>query len=193
MTHATAENPTLHIQRSRPREPDGTYFGRQLHALMAGLISVAVAAPIALIAAPGIARVVGFFYLVLWILVMAPSTTTFLYLILDSILVLQRRRPVLLPVVMYAKAAGRLDDTAIPAAARRLAALSVLANPLGNVAVVALHTACSWREKELSILWNEAKAAAEASASQHRFVRRIPEVEFAEPVMELAEAACLCV
>jgi hypothetical protein len=134
--YTPTDPPRVHIPPSYVRivaSANGAY-------LVSGLLSAVLALPIALVMVPGVLRVVGGVYLVVWLLVLSPSTGTYLLMLVDCVLIMRGKEPVVLLRALEAESnEQRSERPAIERYFRRLAEFSVRANPISNLVTATLH------------------------------------------------------
>ena len=125
--------------------------------MTSGVASIVVALPIALLFADGIARMIGAFYLVVWIVFLLPSFAVYIWMITDAARLFAHREPTLLRRSLLLRAIlmrlGR--DLPVPTALAFLAKISMYANPLGNLASTLTIQALRWRAVEVEAMWRE--------------------------------------
>jgi hypothetical protein len=147
--------------------------------LVSGLLSMLLALPIALVMVPGVLRIVGVVYLVVWLLVLSPSTGAYLLLLVDCGLIMRGKEPIVLFRTLEAESnKQRSERPAVEGYFRRLAEFSVKANPISNLVTAAVHFTVRHRPRVF----------AEAIARSHETPARrthSPEftVELAAPVI----------
>lgn len=163
----------------------GRAFQRMVHVLYATAVSTVAAMPLALLTVPGIPRLVGTLYALLYFALILFTSAPYLFLILDGALLAAGRDPVFLPIMV---SSVRERHTVAPrrvlGAIDSLAKVAVLANPLANLAVVAILSAGQLRPNHFRRVWNEA-ASANAIRAEGRGPFVDPAMEINRPLMDV--------
>lgn len=173
------------------------YRARLLQDLRSAALCIAWALPIAMTGATGIVRAVGFVYAGLWALLLVPSTASYLYILLDAALLLLKRRPLIIPGLMYAHIAG-LDvrRPAVSSAFLRLGKWSADANPIGMLTGRMVSEAVAWRVEMIHALAEEslARVAAERSRGGSRadLYGSVVQVQIPQPLLRRMEPELAC-
>jgi hypothetical protein len=173
--YTPTDPPRVHIPPSVVRIVAGANLGY----LVSGLLSMSLALPIALVIVPGVLRIAGVAYLVVWMLALSPSTGIYLLLLVDCFLILRGKESVILLRALEAESnKQRSDRPVLERSFRRLAEFSVRANPISNLVTAVVHLSESLRPH----VFVEAIARSRES---HRMRTPSPEitVEIAAPVM----------
>jgi hypothetical protein len=168
-----------------------------LEELGSTLIGLMLIAPIALVMGSGITRVIGVTYAALWLLTMTPSSATYLYLILDAILIYFRKRPLIVPVLMYTRYRGRgAERPSVRSWFRRLAKFSFYANPLAALPGTLLRHAMDARPEVVDALVAEVVEQARKGGTIHGSAlfsgALSPEVELPQPVLRRMDPELAC-
>lgn len=175
----------------RPVSPPRFALPSAVSEISATIVGLIALAPVALVAGHGWVRGIGVVYSAVWLITMIPSSAAYLAMLLDAALLASRKRPLLIPALMYAHLAGR-------AAERRrvstwlgvLGDISFYVNPLAGAAGRFLRLAMDRRPEQILALTLEVADVVRDQRQAHAEVLYSsvqPQLEMSQPVLRRME------
>lgn len=158
--------------------------------LRAAAVSIVLAVPMALLFVRGPVRAIGIVYALAWFLIVVPSASAHLWLIVDALLLFANRRPLLLPAAFAVAAGAHHSRPRVHGTLHLYAQVSSMCSPIANLAGAMLTQAFEWRSREVIALWAEAKE--HARPPQDPQFQPTPEAEMAAPIVERARPELVC-
>ena len=153
--------------------------------LLTAAAALAAAVPLALVVAPMPFTIIGWFYAVVWGLIVIPSMGAYTALLYDALLIALNRHPLFLPTALatYRRLQMNHDHRRALEPFRRVAVAAYWINPISNLVGAAIITAIRLRPRLAHEMIRQADAIAKGLDQAAPAVPREPMAEMTRPVI----------